>query len=254
MKTRWILGSAVAMVGLVACGSGADSSEPVNVDTAAQLSALEVNQDGSDPQTSDATGDAPEVDRDCSLGGARKRLLAQYDLNKDGQITGAELKALRADFGDAHMHPHHALRNLRRKLLTELYDDNQDGTLDDSERANLERDLEARCESRKQALLTKYDLNHDGVLDDGEWLTFDQDVLARWKAKHAAIVSEFDANKDGKLEPEERQNARQVLRQRLEDEWAMQEAAHDTNGDGHLDATERAAFVADFRLHIRAPS
>ena len=254
MKTRWILGSAMAVVGLVACGSGADNSEPVTLDTAAQLSALEVNQDGNDAQMSDATDDAPQMDRDCSLSGARKRLLAQYDTNKDGQLTGAELTALRADFGDVHMHPHHALRNLRKKLLVELYDDNQDGTLDDAERKNLERDLEARCENRKAQLLTKYDANHDGQLDDGEWLTFEQDVVARWKAKHAAVLAEFDSNKDGKLEAAERQNARQTLRQRLEDQWMAQESAHDTNADGHLQDAERSAFVAEFRLHIRTPS
>ncbi|MDB4988720.1 MAG: hypothetical protein JWN04_3898 [Myxococcaceae bacterium] len=253
MKTRSVLGSALAMMGLVACGDGAGSSDgPVTADVAAQMSALEVNQDGSHPLSSDASGDAPEMDHDCSLGGARRRLLAKYDTNQDGKIKGKELDALRADFGDVHLHLHNPVRHFRKEMLRQLYDDNQDGKLEEGERASLESDLEARCEDRKQQLLTKYDTNHDGKLDDGEWKTFEQDLRSRWQTKHAELLAEFDTDHDGQLEPAERDSARQVLGQELQDEWNTQEAAHDSNGDGKLEASERTAFVTDFKLRLFA--
>lgn len=64
---------------------------------------------------------------------------------------------------------------------------------------------------KKAALLAKYDANNDGKLDDAERAKMKADFEAKRAAKKAEMLAKFDANKDGKLEPAERAVMRDEL-------------------------------------------
>lgn len=255
MVTRFKLGAAVVCAGLFACAGepAADETESddVSLEVATQMSALEVDEDGSDEDFADATDDAPVIDRDCSLRGRRQRLIAHYDTDGDGALSEAERDALREDFGGGRRGRPHVVRKLRREFLSRLYDADRSGDLDEGERAELNADLEARCEAQKAHRLANYDADASGDLSESEWQALAADVKARFAARHAKWLEAFDANQNGKLDPAERAAARAALHDRLKDRRAALEAEFDTDGNGKLDADERLALVEELKARVR---
>ena len=55
-----------------------------------------------------------------------------------------------------------------RGEILQKYDTNKDGKLDDSEKAALKADFQAKREQRKAEMLAKFDTNKDGKLDQSE--------------------------------------------------------------------------------------
>jgi len=255
MVMRFKLGAAVVCAGLMACAGDPAAEESANddvsLDAAAQISALEVSEDGSDEEFADATDEMPVIERDCSVRGRKARLLGHYDSDGDGELSEEERDALREDFGGGRRGRPHAVRKLRRELLTRLYDADRSGDLDATERAELSADLEARCEARKAQVLAHHDVDGSGDLSESEWQAFAADVKARFEARHAQVLAAFDKNGDGKLDPLERALARAALRDRLQAKRAELEADFDTDGDGNLDADERQALIEELKSRVR---
>ncbi len=54
------------------------------------------------------------------------------------------------------------------KEMMKKYDANQDGMLDDAEKAAMKADADAKAKEMRAANLAKYDVNKDGKLDDAE--------------------------------------------------------------------------------------
>ncbi len=80
--------------------------------------------------------------------------------------------------------------------LLQKYDTNKDGKLDDSERAQMKADFQAKREAEKAAMLQKYDTNKDGKLDDTERAAMRSDKLTeRFK--------QLDTNGDGVISLDE---------------------------------------------------
>jgi hypothetical protein len=128
--------------------------------------------------------------------------------------------------------------------LVAKYDVNQDGKLDETERAALHADIEAGKITRPEGhgpgngpgngprrqgpppeVVAKYDANQDGQLDETE---------------RAALHADMEAGKIAR--PEGRGPGNGPRRQGPPPEVV---AKYDTNQDGQLDETERAALHAD---------
>ena len=89
--------------------------------------------------------------------------------------------------------------------MTVIYDKNNDGKVDDEERARMKADLAAH----RTAFIQKYDKNGDGKL-----ATEDMDVVRdQIRKDRAEFIKKFDKNGDGKLDEEEAA----ALRKELED-------------------------------------
>lgn len=83
-----------------------------------------------------------------------------------------------------------------RAKMVEKFDANHDGKLDDTERAAMRQEFEARHAERKAEMLAKFDANKDGTLDDAE----------RTQMRKTFATERFqklDTNKDGALSLDE---------------------------------------------------
>lgn len=87
--------------------------------------------------------------------------------------------------------------------LLKKYDTNQDGVLDEKEKAALEADKAKMMEKR----LEKFDANKDGKIDASEEAAekaAKEKAKAEMKAKNEAKrLEKWDANKDGKIDASE---------------------------------------------------
>lgn len=57
--------------------------------------------------------------------------------------------------------------------------------------------------AKKAAMMQKFDANNDGALDDAERAKLKEAFAAKRAARKAARIAQFDANKDGALSPAE---------------------------------------------------
>jgi Ca2+-binding EF-hand superfamily protein len=88
-----------------------------------------------------------------------------------------------------------AREGMRAKML-EKYDTNHDGKLDDTERAAMRADFQAKRSERRQEMLARFDTNKDGKLDENERKVM-KDTLAADRFK------KLDTNGDGVLSLQE---------------------------------------------------
>jgi len=79
-----------------------------------------------------------------------------------------------------------------KKEVVQKFDKNADGTLDDTERADMKAAFAAKRAEHHKEMLAKFDTNKDGKLDDAE-------RAAMRDAKLAERFKAMDANGDGKL-------------------------------------------------------
>jgi hypothetical protein len=88
----------------------------------------------------------------------------------------------------------------RHAELIQKFDQNGDGKLDDSERAQMKAFFQARRQAHRQEMLAKYDTNHDGKLEPSERAVMRDDKLtarfAKLDTNHDGVVTldEFKAN------------------------------------------------------------
>ncbi len=179
----------------------------------------------------------------------RERVLAEYDANKDGRLTGEErdkanraLAAGRVPRGKA---------TARRSGFWDLdpetvakHDADGDGQLSRDERRAMWR---ARTEERRREMLQKYDADKDGTLGEAERKVLEDEMAERWRLRR------FDRDDDGRLSEEEaaaadEAEARNEKRRR---EWAQLREEmlerHDADGNGRLEGDERQAAWRDMR-------
>ena len=92
----------------------------------------------------------------------KEEVIAAFDADGDGVLSIAEEDALAADL-ESRDRPGHRLRH-----MLWVYDLDESYDLDDSERAELEADLEARCENKTAWLLANFDVDGDAALNAEE--------------------------------------------------------------------------------------
>ena len=114
------------------------------------------------------------------------------------------------------------------------------------------------------AVLKKYDVNQDGSLDESEKAAWRADKekspATRAAARHAADLARYDVNQDGKLNPEERAAKKAEAEKTRAEKKAARDAKkaeraaaaeakkltrYDRNQDGKLDEAELAVAKAD---------
>jgi Ca2+-binding EF-hand superfamily protein len=247
-----------------ACGGApeaADSTQkPLDLETATQVAALEVNEDGGSVEGADATEDEPLLLRRCGFSAVRKYLVERFDANEDGVVEGEEQSMLSEEFGgrpnaERHRPPLRPFinigRQLRLSLLLKLYDSDASGELDETERALLEADLTARCEQRMETLLATFDADGSGELEDSEWDAAKAAIRERFAARRAEFVAEFDLDADGELNPEERLAARESRVEAHQTERAELFAEFDLDGNGELNPEEQEALREALRERLR---
>jgi len=196
----------------------------------------------------------------------RKRVLKVYDTNKDGRLTGKERERANAALA-AGRAPAAAVRPgdsqrawmrqrmLRQKqLLYARHDSNQDGRIDDAERAAMAAAVrrEAEAEMAEQRL-RRWDANGDGKLGEAEIAAMERTAAEQrrqaeqWRRQQT--LARWDENRDGQLDERETaamQEALDRLRregQESRTQWELQQ--FDLNDDGVLDDDERALAAAE---------
>jgi Ca2+-binding EF-hand superfamily protein len=87
----------------------------------------------------------------------------------------------------------------RKKEMVEKFDANKDGQLDDTERAKMKAEFEARHAERKAEMLARYDANKDGKLDDTEKARMKADRQAERKARLGERFKALDTDRSGQL-------------------------------------------------------
>jgi len=179
----------------------------------------------------------------------RERVLAEYDANKDGKLTGEERdKANRALAAGRVPRATIAARSAGRLELdpqtVARHDADGDGQLSRDERRAM---WQARAEQRRKEVLAKHDANKDGELDEAERKAFFQEMRDGW------LLRRFDRDGDGELNEDEAAAAKQAEErfEKQRQEWArLREEMlkkHDADGDGRLEGEERGAAWADVR-------
>ena len=224
----------------------------------------------------------------------RKRMLAAFDKNTDGRLTGEERRAANLALaagkipGTATPEPdivelapvpgagspmpgvagasaapgtgEGAERSMRqfadrmRGRIMERFDANQDGEIDEQERAAAQEQMRARfAEMRDRFLVRRFDADGDGQLGEAETASMEQ-AKEEWRARiesaKARFMEKWDANADGQLEEGEKSAIRESFRARLAERRAAFIAEWDTDGDGELSEAERGAVREQMRARI----
>jgi len=212
----------------------------------------------------------------------RKEVLALFDLNKDGRLTGPERQAANAYLAAGMGRP--KLSELTRpqppgeekrpdldqqplpdkqgpstdaswperwRQLQTRYDADKDGTLSADERFGLYEALRGYYQKR---LLAGFDANHNGFLDGDELQAAEHEQRRQAdQMRQQWELVRWDANRDGQLDSGERATmearlAEQVrLAQQSRQEWIKR---WDKDGDGELSREERAEITKDLRRRV----
>lgn len=243
-------------LGAFTFGCSSELSDVEAVDTTALNVLSSTNGDGVEESSA---GDElpPVILGSCEIDAARDYLKERFDRDSDGAITGEERDRMEGEHGEF------GGRGGRRgegrgpggpmmHHLVRIYDADESRSLDETERAELEADLEARCEAKKTALLAEFDADGSGELEDAELEAARAAIEAKREAHREEILAASDADGDGELSEEEREAAREARRDEMEAARATLEAEFDLDESGDLDEAEKEALVESLKAKVRS--
>lgn len=192
----------------------------------------------------------------------RQRVLAAFDTDEDGQLTGAEREAANRALaaGQTTPLPPSATRPVvppegatsrpasetglseeeRRKFVAK-YDTDHDGRLGEQEQQAIRGTLHEQMEAR----LRKYELWLHDADADGRLSSQEQRAVGAERARRREAVArqrkewlaKYDTDRDGRISPAERRAAQKAVADRRRRELL---AKYDANRDGRLDDKETA--------------
>lgn len=152
-----------------------------------------------------------------------------------------------------------------RERVGARYDENEDGVLDESERAAIRSDVEANPERagslqehrRLRRAVGKrvrfvYDADRSQSLEAAEREALRSDLQARCRARQARLLAAHDVDGDGALSDAERSLAATERRARIAERRAELLARFDVDGSAHLQPSERDALADDVRARVQA--
>ncbi|MCB9653283.1 MAG: calcium-binding protein [Deltaproteobacteria bacterium] len=146
------------------------------------------------------------------------------------------------------------------------YDEDGDGKLSSTERANLRDDIgDLRTDRPRfrrlglrirvnawQAVRWVFDEDGDKSLDEAERAVLIETFEARCEARRARILATYDADGNGQMDPEEIAAFRAAQRERLRAKRQEILDAYDVDENGILDLEERRAWKTDIVAALRA--
>jgi Ca2+-binding EF-hand superfamily protein len=142
----------------------------------------------------------------------RSEILAEFDLNEDGELDEAERENL-----------HEEMQARREEAMLERFDENGDGELSEDELAEARESHRGRGHrggprdrhgkppfaGDRDALLEEFDSNGDGELDEEERIALHEEMQSR---RVEAMLERFNENGDGQISDDERGQGRRGFR------------------------------------------
>ena len=183
----------------------------------------------------------------------RKRILAEFDSDKDGKLTGAERDAAnrrlsgrrRPAPGKATSRPRVASTDGpgRPAGVVKQYDKDGDGELSHAERKEMIAAIRKRVEQyRRRWQIRRYDTNKDGRLDEAE-----RAAMAKAQAEAQARVAEYLRKRrkemnEGIRRDEAASAAMEKARAEQKARWDKTRREMDADKDGKVSARERREY------------
>ena len=207
-----------------------------------------------------------------------EEMLKRFDTNHDGKLdedeTAAAHEAMLKEMMDrqnpAAVSPNMAGGQRFRQQMLARFDKNHDGQLDDGERAEMQKYLQAQgltpTGAVREELIKRFDKNGDSRLDAEETAAL-QKFLQERRAQSGAgkgggggpaqmrefLLQQFDKNGDGKIDDSEMVELERVTRPRMEKN-PQQLQRYDTNHDGKIDDAEWAGAREQIVRLLNAPA
>lgn len=184
-------------------------------------------QPGSEAGPGAAGGDPQDTGRM-----SREDMVARYDTDGDGQLTGEERReAFRA------------MAEQRRRQMVEQYDTDGDGELNEAEQQAAREAMREQMQQRaRQWRESRMDTDGDGQVSEAERAAAEAERAQQQTFRSSMETGLFDTNGDGEVTDEERQQVGQQLRQQFS-QWREEfQQQMDTDGDGEISRDERREF------------
>ncbi|MEW5848963.1 MAG: hypothetical protein AB2A00_09115 [Myxococcota bacterium] len=279
MKT-WMNGVLAVSFGLSTTACGSALGGITALDKATLVSALSASGDDTaddaapeseDTATEDNVDTAPSLIRDCSVEGARARVVEHCDRNGDGSLSDDEQQPLTEEFGadtqDGPQPPEGLPPPPDGQQPPALGDGQQPPPRGEGQRPPRGprgqgapmcvdgEDGQAQAQEpppphggrgmgrhRWRMLAWVYDNDESGDLDEAERAELESDLAARCEARNARLLAQYDADADGTLSSEEEAQAQADLQAAHEARRAEALASYDADGNGSLSCAERQAM------------
>ena len=122
-----------------------------------------------------------------------------------------------------------------RGEILKKFDTDQDGKLNEEERANLRKEMSGGKRPLPMLLAKKFDKDGDGKLSEDERAAFRKEMASKGRKLPPHLMQRFDTDGDGTLSEEERAGAKQAW----EDRKKEMIKKFDADGNGELSVEER---------------
>ena len=183
----------------------------------------------------------------------RKRVLAAFDTNRDGRLTGKERAAANRSLRGGRIQPRRAgpsgwfgrQRETYETRMLRKYDDDGDGKLSEEEMKGAFQEMGRQ---QKQKLLEKHDLDGDGKLSDEERKAMYKQQNQPWREGFERLaLRDFDADGDGKIDEQEREEVNAFGRKLGGVMQQFNTRIFDLDGDGKVTSEERREVGGELR-------
>jgi len=196
--------------------------------------------------------DMPKMFRECDSKGSFEKIFAKYDEDGSSEIEEAEEEKV-CDGRKARETKQQRRAQHMMKLLTFVYDLDDDKELSETEKEALFDDFSERCDQIHQTLLEEFDTDGDGVLSGAEQEAAREEARSRYEEgdRHTEREEDEARSEDGER-PEEGERAEDGEERPDHGKKLPPFAkAYDVDGDGALNESEKENFRAEMRETIR---
>jgi len=126
-----------------------------------------------------------------------------------------------------------------RGEMLKKFDTDQDGKLNEEERANLRKEMSGGKGPLPMLLAKKFDKDGDGELSEEERAAFRKQMVENGRKLPPHLMQRFDTDGDGTLSDEERAGAKQAWEDRKQEMIKK----FDADGNGKLSVEERREAI-----------
>ena len=260
----WTGGVWMIIAAATACSSTGESGDPITLETATHLAALEVNDDSADLELAQPMREEGILLRACDLDSITEHLLGRFDGDGDRALNRDERWAMDEDLegpqglgsgrgkGNQASQGQHGAQEGKGAQGAQGKHGGQgaqgkhggqgaQGKHGGQGAQGKHGGQGAGMARRTGLLLMAYDADQSGDLDDDETALLEADLQVRCENRQAQLLEDFDADGDGELSDDEWDAAHEAIRARRDEHRAAIVEQFDTDGDGKLSREERRA-------------